>query len=134
MTPAYSENTAMNDAATIRELEERRYRAMRDGDTRVLETLLADEMLYVHSNTVSDSKTSLLAKITNEELRCDGMRHHVDDPVIVAGDTGIVTGRVTGTVHVRGVAVALCNRALAVWARQPGGWRMVAFQATPIPA
>lgn len=124
----------MDDGDTIRELEERRYRAMGEGDIGVLEALLADEMLYLHSNAISDSKSSLLAKIRNEELRCHEMRHHLDDPVIVVGDTAVAAGQVTGTVYVNGVAIALCNRALAVWSRQPEGWQLVSFQSTPIPA
>lgn len=123
----------MRDADTIRELEERRYCAMRDGDTGVLDTLFADEMLYVHSNATSDSRSSLLAKIRNKELRCRELRHHLDGPVIFAGDTAVATSQVTGTVYVNGVAIALRNRALAVWSRQPEGWQLVAYQSTPLP-
>jgi ketosteroid isomerase-like protein len=59
--------------------------------------------------------------------------HHPDDQVIVGGDTAVATGQVTGTVYVNGVAITLYNSALAVWSRQRGRWRLLAYQSTPIP-
>lgn len=125
---------ALGDADTVRELELRWFRAMRDGDVETLDELLADELCYLHSNATSDTKSSLLAKIRNAELRCSEVRHDVDGQAVVHGDTAIATGRVTGTVYVRGNPVELCNRALAVWSRRQGHWRLLGYQSTPIPA
>lgn len=122
------------DELAIRQLELRRVAAMRDGDADALGVLLADELFYLHSNATSDSRGSLLAKIRSRELQCPGVVHSPDDQVIVTGDTAVATGRVTGTVQVNGHSVPLHNRALAVWHRQPGGWRLIAYQSTPIPA
>lgn len=122
------------DADTIRALEQRRYRAMRDGDAAALDRLLADEMVHVHSNAASDSRSSLLGRIRDAELRCSDACHHPDDRIIVHGDTAIATGRVTGTVYVNGDPTELCNRSLAVWSRRRGEWRLLAYQSTPVPA
>lgn len=122
------------DADMIRDLERQRVQAMRDGDVATLDALFADELCYVHSNASSDTKSSLLAKIRNRQLRCPDVRHDQDDHVLVAGDTAVATGRVTGTVHVNDTPVRLGNRALAVWGRADGGWRLLAYQSTPIPA
>jgi ketosteroid isomerase-like protein len=121
------------DAGTIRTLEQQRYYAMRDGDVDVLDALYADELLYTHSNATRDTKASLLAKIRDRELRCADLVHHPEDDVIVIGDTAIAAGQVTGTAYVNGVAIKQCNRALAVWTRQRGRWRLIAYQSTPIP-
>jgi ketosteroid isomerase-like protein len=122
------------DADTIRDLERQRVQAMRDGDVATLDALFADEMFYLHSNASSDTKSSLLAKIRNRELHCRDVRHDQDDHVLVDGDTAVATGRVTGTVHVNDTPVRLGNRALAVWGRGDGRWRLLAYQSTPIPA
>jgi ketosteroid isomerase-like protein len=106
---------------------------MRDSDVDALDVLFADEMFYMHSNASTDSKSSLLAKIRDHELRCPDVLHHPDDQVIVGGDTAVATGQVTGTVYVNGVAITLYNSALAVWSRQRGRWRLLAYQSTPIP-
>jgi ketosteroid isomerase-like protein len=123
----------VTDADTIRELEVQRYHAMRDGDLDALELLLADEMSYLHADASSDTKSSLLAKIRGRRLECSGALHAPDDHVILGGDTAIATGRVTGTVRVDGATISLHNRALAVWSRQDGRWRLLAYQATPVP-
>ena len=43
---------------TIHDLESRRYQAMIDSDVAALQELLADEMIYTHSSSVVDDKTS----------------------------------------------------------------------------
>lgn len=122
------------DEDVIRGMERQRYRAMRDGDVGVLDSLFADELLHLHSNSTSDSKPSLLAKIRNQELRFPDVHHRPDEQVIVHGDTAIATGLVTGVVYVHEAAITLHNRALAVWSRQRGRWQLLAYQSTPIPA
>ena len=127
-------NDARPDADTIRALEQQRYCAMRDGDVDALEALCADELFYTHSNAARDTKFSLLAKFRDQVLLCKEVHHHPEDDVIVMGDTAIAAGQVTGTVYVNGTAIKLRNRALAVWSRQCGHWRLLAYQSTPIPA
>jgi ketosteroid isomerase-like protein len=126
-------NDTRADADTIRDLEKQRFCAMRDGDVDVLDTLYTNEMFYTHSDATRDTKASLLAKIRNQELRCTDVLHRPEDDVVVIGDTAIAAGQVIGTVYVNGIAFTLCNRALAVWTRQCGRWRLIAYQSTPIP-
>jgi uncharacterized protein (TIGR02246 family) len=121
------------DAETIRALERQRVRAMQDGDIDALEGLYADEMLYTHSNATRDTKASLLAKIRDQELQCMELVHDPEDDVVIIGDTAIAAGQVTGTVYVNGIGLKQCNRAVAVWTRQCGRWRVIAYQSTPIP-
>ena len=44
----------------------------------------------------------------------------------------LVTGRMTAKVLVSGTIVHVDNRYLAVWVREQGGWKFVAYQPTPI--
>ena len=122
------------DMDMIRELEKRRFRAMRDGDVDVLDALCAEELLFVHSNATRDTKSSLLGKIGNRELRCTELVHHPENEVVVLGDTAIAAGQVSGTVYVHDDPIELRTRGLAVWARHRGHWRLIAYQSTPNPA
>jgi Domain of unknown function (DUF4440) len=127
-------NDTRTDADTIRALEQQRFHAMRDGDVDVLDSLCAGELFYTHSNATRDTKASLLAKIRDQEVRYTDAHHHPEDHVVIIGDTAIAAGQVTGTVSVNGNTITLRNRALAVWTRQCGRWRLIAYQSTPIPA
>jgi ketosteroid isomerase-like protein len=123
-----------SEADEVRALERQRFRALRDGDLDALDRLLAEELSYTHSDNSRDTKSSLLAKIRDSRLECSGARHDPDEHVVVGGDTAIATGQVSGTVRVDGATVPLHNRALAVWSRRKGEWRLLAYQSTPLPA
>ena len=43
-----------------------------------------------------------------------------------------MTGRMTARVSVAGTIVHVDNRYLAVWVREHGAWKFVAYQPTPI--
>jgi ketosteroid isomerase-like protein len=116
----------------IRKLEDRRYQAMIDGDTAVLEELCAAEFVYVHTNTTKDDKQSLVKKLADGVLRYEWIEHPVNR-VIVDGDTAVVVGELHGRVVSGGAPKDLHNIALAVWVRRPGGWRLLTHQPTPIP-
>jgi hypothetical protein len=115
----------------IKALEDRRYGAMLDGDTAVLDELCSDDLIYTHSKGDHDDKPSYLHKV--------GSRHfiyleitHPADRILVVGGAALVTGRMTAKVSVAGRIVRVDNRYLAVWVREHGGWKFVAYQPTPI--
>ena len=51
---------------------------------------------------------------------------------IIVGDCAVVVGRMTGDVIVNGSMRHLNSAALIVWARRSYGWRLLAFQPTPL--
>lgn len=119
-------------ADVIRKLEDRRYQAMIDGDTAVLEELCAAEFVYVHTNTTKDDKQSLVKKFADGVLRYEWIEHPVDR-VLVDGDTAVVLGEMHGKVISGGVPKDLHNVVLAVWVRRADTWRLLTHQPTAIP-
>jgi len=120
------------DAAEILRLEDERYAAMLAKDVKALERLLDGELVYMHSSGVADTKESYIR----------GLREHVWDyqrigrteqTIKVSGDTALVFNRLAISIKVRGVQKELDNRALAVWVRRGGAWRLVALQSGAIP-
>jgi ketosteroid isomerase-like protein len=117
----------------IRELEERRYRAMCEGDVTTLEALLADSLAYTHSNASTDSKTSYLAGVKNKKWDYRKIERP-EENIQVHGDCALVTGRVRIDIVIDGTPRILNSRYLDVWIKGAKGWQMVAWQSTPIPA
>ena len=115
----------------IKALEDRRYRAMIDGDTAVLDELCSDDLIYTHSKGDHDDKRSYLHKVGSRYFTYIEITHPADR-VLMVGGAALVTGRMTAKVSVVGRIVHIDNRYLAVWAREHGGWKFVAYQPTPI--
>jgi hypothetical protein len=120
------------DVQDVLAAEDRRYRAMQDGDLATLDELCADGLSYAHSSGTRDTKSEYLGKIGSGYYAYRRVDHPVER-VEVVGDTAIVVGRMTSDVEVQGVLKTIDNLALAVWTRQPGGWRLLAYAPTSLP-
>ena len=116
----------------IKALEDRRYRAMIDGDTAVLDALCSDDLIYTHSKGDHDDKRSYLHKVGSRHFTYLEVTHPADRILVVDG-AALVTGRMTAKVSVAGRGIVhVDNRYLAVWVREHSGWKFVAYQPTPI--
>jgi ketosteroid isomerase-like protein len=116
----------------IERLEDERYAAMLARDLKTLERLLDEQLVYMHSSGVADSKRSYLTGL--REGVWDYQRiARTEQSVKVSGDTALVFNRLAISIKVRGVQKDLDNRALAVWTRREGAWRLLALQSGAVP-
>ena len=119
------------DHTAIADADAQRRRAMVDGDCEMLGELLADDLVYVHSNSEIDSKLSYLTALRTD-LRY--RRAVVEESTIRQyGEVGVMSGHVALEVEVKGARRSLHNSFVSVWARRDGNWQMVHWQSTPVP-
>lgn len=113
--------------------EAARYRAQEANDFAALERLLADDLVYIHSSTSTDTKASYI-----ESLRSGTVRYHRmtmgDVSVRCYGPLAVIAGRTTFRVTARGQDMTLDLLFHALWAQRPGGPQFVSWQATRLPA
>jgi Domain of unknown function (DUF4440) len=121
------------DVTAVLAAEDRRYRAMQDGDLATLEQMCADELSYAHSSGARDTKAEYLAKVGSGYYVYRRIDHPVER-VEVVGDAAIVIGRMTADLLVGGTPKTIDNLALAVWTRAAGEWRLLAYAPTSLPA
>ncbi len=119
------------EANQLRELEDRRYQAMLEGDLDTLSELCSDKLFYTHSNGDRDGKASYLAKVRSGVFVYHSIAHPADR-ILIANGTALITGRMTADVAVNGETRHIDNSYLAVWTREQGIWRFVAYQPTPL--
>lgn len=117
---------------TIRRREDERYAAVLDGDIDAFAALAHPDLIYTHSNGAVDNLASYREKIETGFY----VYHRIDHPIdriVVPGDTALVVGEMHADITAGGVRKTLANRALAVWVRSDGDWRLIAYQPTVLP-
>jgi uncharacterized protein (TIGR02246 family) len=124
--------TAADIEREVREADDERVRALLANDLPALDEILADDLTYVHSNGMLDTKQSYL-----ESLRSGNTRYLTMDMSDVSvralgEDTAVINAKFDARVLARGTEVNPRPRVLIVYARRDGRWQMTAWQSTPI--
>ncbi|WP_084356423.1 nuclear transport factor 2 family protein [Mycolicibacterium wolinskyi] len=123
--------TADSAETTIRNLERERYSAVVAGDFDRFAALAHPQLAYTHSNGVTDTLESYLDKCRNGFYVYEHVDHPIDFITIV-DDVALVVGEMNANLVADGTEKVLANRALAVWKNGSQGWRLLAYQPTPI--
>ena len=108
-----------------------RVKALLANDFAALELLLGDDLTYVHSNGMLDTKESYLSGLRSGASRYLSMDMS-DVAVRASGDTAVINAKFDARVLVRGNEVHPTPRVLIVYMKRDGRWQMIAWQSTPI--
>ena len=127
-------NPDPNDAQEMAALEQALYRAMIERDLETLRSLLADDLWYVHSTGVAESKAEYLAAVAGGRYEYERIaRRNVTVQVHV--ETAVARGEVEMSVSAAGEPKRLIRLLFTLlWVKQAGRWRLVIRQATRIPS
>jgi hypothetical protein len=113
-------------------LEKARVNALVHDDIPALEKLFADDLKYVHSSGVLESKAEFLGRLRSGERKYQSMEHDTGVTLRSYGDTAILTGSTKVAVALRGQSQNLHLRFTETWLKRAGHWQVVAWQATKI--
>ncbi len=114
-------------------LEERRRQALLSSDLNTLQSLLSDNLIYMHSTGVCDHKDSYLAKLANGSLKYLKLNFG-EMQVQELKNAAVVTGRMSATISKDGQQKEVASLFMTVWAcGTDGAWRLHAHQGTPVP-
>jgi hypothetical protein len=136
LTVASSGLVAQQPAALGREAllasNSARFTAMVRDDLPSLDTLLAPELTYIHSDGALESKAQFLATLKTGQLRYQAIEP-TDLKARLYGDVGVVTGRSRMRVRVGSELLRFGIRFTAIYRRTATSWVLVAWQATRLP-
>jgi ketosteroid isomerase-like protein len=118
-------------SSTIAALEDERYTAMLSGDTEKLDRLLDDRLRHVHSSGHVDNKTSWMSNFGR--LWQYRSIERQDRTIVPLGDTALVFDTLHIDVQVADGLREVHARALTVWTKSGGVWRVVAVFLATIP-
>ena len=117
----------------IRDLEGSLYQAMIKRDFAALDSLLADDGVYVHSTAVAESKAEYVAGVKEGLYEYHRIASR-EVKVRRYGDVAVVDGIVEMSVSARGgVRERIQLLFVLIWAKQAGTWRLVHRHATRMP-
>jgi ketosteroid isomerase-like protein len=121
------------DIQAIEQADARRCTATIAKDAATLRELFGDDLLYVHSSATAEDKALYI------ERACTGFYDYQGITQLrrnfrIFGDMALVDGDARIQVVVKSGAKDFVTRYLQVWARRNGGWQMVSWQSTPLPA
>ena len=112
--------------------ETARIQAILAKDFDALDSLIGDDLHYVHSSAVMEDKATYLKRLREGYYRYRGLTIK-SRTVRVLGDIALVNGDVHIEVEVQGAAKDVMSRYLQVWAQRNGHWQMVSWHSTPMP-
>jgi ketosteroid isomerase-like protein len=118
--------------ADIESVERARFAAMTRQDVNALEPMLADDLIYCHSNGRCENKSQLL-----ESIRTGSIRYRAVDilsltPRSAAGAV-ILNGSIAVDGTMDGLPIKMQMVYMAVYVRRDGRWRLAAWQAARLP-
>ena len=113
--------------------EEARYAAQIGNDLAALERLFGDDLVYIHSSTVEDTKASFIESLRSGAVKYRSMQRGAVK-VRTYGCIAIIAGEAQFQVTARGQDLALDLLFHSVWAKRAAGVQFVSWQATRKPA
>jgi len=116
----------------IRELERDRFRAMVDGDGELLDTLLAENASYVHTNGKRETKRQFIDAITAGRRRYRQIEIQSQELIPGGRDTWIVYGRALLEMESKNGALLFPIAYTAIHIQVDGQWQLLAMQATRV--
>jgi hypothetical protein len=115
----------------IKSLEDRRWKAMLDGDVETLTQLWSDRLVYGHSAGARDGKSGMVDKIATRYMTFKSIDWKCEQ-IIDLGETVLIVGHMIADAHSATIgARKMDNLYLAAWTREDGDWKLAAFQPTP---
>ncbi len=109
--------------------EDARFKAQMGGDGAAMKKLFGDDLVYIHSSTVVDTKQSFIESITSGNVKYRSMSRG-ESKVRTYGGVAIVTGSAKFEVTVKGENRTLDLLYHAVWAKRLAGTQFISWQAT----
>ncbi|MBP8306972.1 MAG: nuclear transport factor 2 family protein [Burkholderiaceae bacterium] len=122
-----------NDIKAIEAADARRAKATLDKDTATLQSLLGDDLLYVHGSGTAETKEQYIGLIASGHYDYKSLTQ-LRRAFRGYGDLVLVDGDVRIQVVVPAGERNFVSRYLQAWAKRDGRWQMVSWQSTPLPA
>ncbi len=118
-----------DQVAEVHAADRARFAAQVSRDTAALRNLLGDELVYIHSNALIESKAHFIETVATGRIRYDEVVP-LESTYRIYGATAVGNGKVRVRVQLNGQAVAVDLLFTTVHVRRQGRWELIAWQST----
>lgn len=125
---------ANREETAVRAADERRIQATAVGNIAELEKLLSDELIYAHADGRVQTKAQYLTAIATNQTKYVAVEPQDVAFQLINDDAATLSGRARLTVEISGRNMSFTLRFLAVWRREEGHWRLLAYQSCQLEA
>ncbi len=119
-------------ASQVAQLERERFAAMQRNDLAALATMLAEDLVYCHSNGRCESREEFLEALRSGAMRYRRIAVRELRPRQI-GDVVLVHGRIALEADLQNAPARLQLVYTDLYARRAGRWQLVAWQSTRLP-
>jgi ketosteroid isomerase-like protein len=113
----------------LKQIEETRRRAIKDGDDKTLDQIYADDFAAIAGNGQIINKSQLMAVFKGNDPSIEFTTDEIS--IRIFGTTALFVGRLTG--RAANGEVVSASRFTHVFVKRSGKWRCVSGQSTPLP-
>jgi ketosteroid isomerase-like protein len=122
----------LNGQRTVQASEDQRFAAIVQRDTVQLSRLLHDDLVYVHSNALLETKRDFIHSVQSGKIVYQSF-NRTKMEVAQKGKTAIVNGEVNAKGLLNGNPFDVNLRYLAVYRKRKGQWSLYRWQSVRIP-
>ena len=119
----------------VLQAEKDRFAAMVKGDRAALEKLLSDDLTYIHSTALLETKEQFLKSVTSGNIDYVSIVPNEKEwKIRIEGNTAIVNGLAAVNVIDTGKDRKITIRFTTVQSNRGGAWQLRTWQSTVVPA
>jgi hypothetical protein len=121
----------MNELQSLKisESENKRYAALIDANHELLEDLIHDNLIYIHSNGVKENKHEFISNIASKKYQYLRMKRE-DELIRTMGSFGIITGIGNFETILKGKFHEVRVHFHSIWVHNGNDWKFYSWQAT----
>jgi len=106
-----------------------RFEAQIKQNTDALQSLLADDLIYIHSNALTETKSDFIASVQSGKIVYADMQAEPGSIIRQKGKTAIITGVVAVSGSYKSTAFAIRLRYTSVYRKKRGIWELTSWQS-----
>jgi ketosteroid isomerase-like protein len=123
---------AQSPVEAVKAAEKQRFEVTVKGDYKALDALLAEDLIYVHSNGNVDNEKTFLEGLTSGRSKYKSIES-LQMNARQVGDLVFIDGRAKVLVESNGQTNDLLLTYLDVWVKRDGNWQMIHWHSARMP-